>query len=97
MVRLRPNSTECGSRISAAPAHAPLVIRTQPIVAAWRCRCRLGEVQIYRVIAIAQKRPDHCAARTLDEFNDERVAIIGLGCEIAAKIGFRIGHEKPGM
>ena len=93
MVRLRPNSTECGNRISAAPAHrAP----GHPYPA--NCRrlavpVRLGEVQIYRVIAIAQRRPDHCAARpsmsSMTKGRDNRP-----GCEIAAKIGFRIGHEN---
>ena len=65
---------------------AALVVSPEPVFPrGWRGR-RHGQVELDGAIAVGDERPKHPAAFLLDEPLHLRIAIIGLGLELAAEL-----------
>ena len=57
-------------------------------------RRRRRQVEIVRVVGIADRRPDHVAALLRDQLLQIGIAIVGRGLEVAAEGRLRIGDER---
>src|SRR6185437_13725432 len=74
------------------PLHHILALRLGEKPGRLRRRGR-RQIEVVRIVRIANERPDDGAALRRDQFLQIGIAIIGGRLEISAKCGFGIGHK----